>query len=113
MAAEYINVTGGGFDTLKLVRLTGLDSAVDAVPLAAERVIADELWIAAEPAGGNKVALYLAADGTDHIHVPDTGMNLKASPGKNFDLSKIFFNQDTGSGGAVAVLYRSTGKVPA
>jgi len=112
MAAEHINVTPGAFDTLKLIRLTGLDAAADAVPLAAERVVADTLWITAEPAGGSKVALFLAADATDHIHVPDTGMVLRASPGRNFDLSKIFFNQDVGSGGAVAVLYRSTGKVP-
>lgn len=113
MAAEYINVTGGGFDTLKLVRLTGLDAGNDALPLAAERVIANSLWITPEPAGGNKIALFLAADATDHIHVPDSGLEIHASPGKNFDLSKLFFNQDTGSGGAVAVLYRSTGKVPA
>lgn len=113
MADEHLRVTPGAFDTLKLIRLDGLDSEGLATPAATDRVIADEIWLMPEPVGSDKVIMQLeATNGADHIHIPSGhGLNIKASRNKNLDLSNLYFAMDNGSG-AISILYRSTGKVP-
>jgi hypothetical protein len=113
MANEHLRVTSGAFDTLKLIRLNSLSSVGTATPAAADKVIADEIWLMPETGGSSdKVIMQLEdTNGADHIHIPSDGLNIKASRNKNLDLSNLYFAMDNGTG-SISILYRSTGKVP-